>query len=38
MRKNAEVNLKLKYNKVIELSMILSLVIMLLVFQNAAGN
>ncbi len=34
MRKNAEVNLKLKYKKVIELSMILSLVIMLLVFQT----
>jgi len=34
MRKNAEANLKLKYKKVIELSMILSLVIMLLVFQT----
>ncbi len=34
MRKNPEANLKLKYKKVIELSMILSLVIMLLVFQT----
>jgi len=34
MRKNPEANLKLKYRKVIELSMILSLVIMLLVFQT----
>ena len=34
MRKNPEANLKLKYKKVIELSMVLSLVIMLLVFQT----
>jgi len=34
MRKNPEANLKLQYKKVIELSMILSLVIMLLVFQT----
>ncbi len=34
MRKTPEANLKLKYKKVIELSMVLSLVIMLLVFQT----
>ncbi len=34
MRKNPEANLKLKYKKVLELSMVLSLVIMLLVFQT----
>ena len=34
MRKNPEVNLKLKYKKVLELSMVLTMVLMLLVFQT----
>ncbi len=34
MRKNPEANLKLKYKKVLELGMVLSLVILLLVFQT----
>ncbi len=34
MKKNPEANLKLKYKKVIELSMVLSLALMLLVFQT----
>jgi len=34
MRKNPEVDLKLKYKKVLELGMVLSLVILLLVFQT----
>jgi len=34
MRKNPEVDLKLKYKKVLELGMVLSMVIMLLVFQT----